>query len=468
MYHEEIKPLKFIAVISPRLSKYTMNKISLTTLGIGTLLASSHCTAPDKEMARPNIILIMSDDQGFETVGAYGGESYRTPVLDKLAETGMRFEHAHSTPVCTPTRVQIMSGKYNSRNYTGFGVMEPEIYTFGNFFQEAGYFTFIGGKWQLGGDLDSPFEFGFDEYALWQLTRRGRGYNPIANRYPNPGLAINGEKTDFFNGEYGPDIINEHVRDFIDRHQEKPFFVYYPMILPHFPFEPTPDSPDWDPTSRHGDAEEQPGLGDEKYFVDMVEYTDKLVGQVIDKLEELGLRENTLVIFTSDNGTARGISSVVNGEEFVGGKLSSTDAGTHVPLIANWPGVVPEGTVNNDLICFTYFFPTLAEIAGIEIPPELKLDGQSFAPLLKGERANLPDWIYMWWSRNNDPGGPGGEFARTHQYKYYHDGRFYDLSEDRLEENPISLDKLDDEKKEVQTRLAQIINKYTRPGFYDN
>ncbi|MFP4366380.1 MAG: sulfatase-like hydrolase/transferase [Bacteroidales bacterium] len=413
------------------------------------------------------MILIMSDDQGFETVGAYGGESYQTPVLDKLAETGIRFDQGHSNPVCTPTRVKIMSGKYNSRNYVGFGVMDPKVYTFGNLFRDAGYATFIGGKWQLGGDLESPNEFGFDEYALWQVTRRGRGDNPIANRYPNPGLAINGEKVDFYDGEYGPDIVNEHVRDFIDRHQDEPFFVYYPMILPHWPFEPTPDSPDWDPAARREDSEEQPGRGDEKYFGDMVEYTDKLVGKVIGKLEELGLRENTLVIFTGDNGTERGVTSIINGEEFVGGKLTSKEAGTHVPLIANWPGVVPEGIVNDDLICFTYFFPTLAEVAGIEISEDLELDGKSFAPLLFGEQANLPDWLYMWWYRNNDPDGPGDEFARTHRYKYYRDGRFHDLYEDPMEENPIPVDGLDDKQKEVLNRLAGIITEYTRPGFYN-
>ncbi|MCC5906814.1 MAG: sulfatase-like hydrolase/transferase [Balneolaceae bacterium] len=410
----------------------------------------------------------MTDDQGFETIGAYGGETYQTPVVDKLAKTGIRFDEAHATPVCTPTRVKIMSGKYNSRNYIGFGEMDPEIYTFGNLLQDNGYATFIGGKWQLGGDLESPHEFGFDEYALWQLTRRGRGDNPIANRYPNPGLAINGEKADFFDGEYGPDIINDHVLDFIERHQEEPFLVYYPMILPHWPFEPTPDSPTWDPTARQGDDEEQPGRGDEAYFVDMVEYTDKLVGRTIDKLEELGLRENTLIIFTSDNGTDRGIVSMVNGEEFVGAKLSLIKGGTHVPLIANWPGVIPEGMVNDDLIGFTEFFPTLADIAGIEIPDELQLDGQNIAPVLYGEDAELRDWLYMWMFRNNDPEGPGGEFARTHQYKYYADGRFYDLSQDPLEEHPpIALEELTEEQEEVLNRLKKIIEENTRDGFYD-
>lgn len=438
---------------------------------IGMLLAlMTGCASEPSETAgaadpvdRPNVVLIMTDDQGFETIGAYGGESYQTPVLDNLAATGIRFDQAHATPVCTPTRVQIMSGRYNSRNYTEFGEMDPDIYTFGNLFQDAGYATFIGGKWQLAGGLEAPYHFGFDEYALWQVTRR-------PNRYPNPGLEINGEEIDFKNGEYGPDIINSHVIDFIDRHQDEPFFVYYPMNLTHWPFEPTPDSPDYDPTARREHDAEQALEGDRdpKYFGDMVAYADKLVGKVIDKLEQAGLRENTLVIFTSDNGTARGVSSMLNGREFVGGKLTSTEAGTHVAMIANWPGVVPEGVVNEDLICFTYVFPTLAEVAGIEPPEELELDGQSFAPVLYGEEADLRDWLYMWWYRNNDPDGPGDEFARTHRYKYYQDGRFYDLHEDPLEERaPIDEDELTDEQREVRDELQQIIARYTREGFYD-
>lgn len=408
---------------------------------------------------QPNIVLIMSDDQGYETVGAYGGKTYRTPQLDKLAKTGMRFDQAHATPVCTPTRVKIMSGKYNSRNYIGFGQMHRDVYTFGQLFQQAGYATYIAGKWQLGHGREGPYHFGFDEYCLWQVDRR-------PPRYPNPGLEINGRRVDFKNGEYGPDVVTDHINDFIERHRDQPFFVYYPMILPHWPFEPTPDSPTWDPARRLDEEEERSRrYHHPRYFVDMVEYTDKMVGKVVAKLDELGLRENTLVIFTSDNGTDRGLVSEINGRKVVGGKLHSTDAGTHVPLIANWPGVVPAGSVNDDLICFTYFFPTLAEVAGIEIPSDIELDGQSIAPVFFGKDVELRDWLYMWWYRNNDPDGPGDEFARTRRYKYYVDGRFYDLEGDPLEKNPLDPDQPTDEQREVRDRLREIIARYTRPGF---
>jgi arylsulfatase A len=447
-----------------------------------TFLLMSGCTNKEKNSNtnQPNVILIMSDDQGFETVGAYGGESYETPNLDNLAETGIKFTQAHATPVCTPTRVKLMSGQYGTRNFVGPFELDPAIYTFGNLFRDNNYKTFIGGKWQLSGIKENtnygdkyleeifkkPIEAGFDEYALWQLTR---SVGERANRYANPVLCIN-DKVSKYDGEYGPDIINRHVLNFIQGHKDEPFFVYYPMILTHWPFEPTPDSPDWNPNFRKDDNFEEPfggsSKGNQVYYKGMVEYADKLVGRIVEKLEDLGLRENTLIIFTSDNGTDQGLKSILNGKDFFGGKFTNTDAGTHVPLIANWPGVIPEGSVNEDLICFTYFFPTLAEIANLKIPSNLKLDGQSFAPVLYGREADLRDWLYMWWYRDLNQ---GGEFARTKRYKLYHDGSFFDLKKDPLEKKlSLDINELTNEQIEVKEKLSKIIETYTQKGFERN
>src|SRR5262245_54374752 len=152
---------------------------------------------PAPGATRPNVILIMGDDLGYETIGANGGTSYQTPHLDRLATTGVRFEHCYVQPLCTPTRVQLMTGAYNVRNYTTFGEMTPNLVTFGNLFHDAGYVTGMMGKWQLGRVVDLPKKFGFDEYCLWQHTRR-------PPRYANPGLEYNGVERDFTNGEYGP------------------------------------------------------------------------------------------------------------------------------------------------------------------------------------------------------------------------------------------------------------------------
>src|SRR5215510_3516689 len=192
------------------------------------------------EAARPNVILILADDLGYETIGANGGTSYKTPNLDKLAAGGVRFTHCYVQPLCTPTRMQLMTGKYNVRNYTTFGEMDPREVTFGNLFKAAGYATCMTGKWQLGRELDKPKKYGFDEYCLWQHLRRPA-------RYPNPGLEINEVEKDFKNGEYGPDIVNDYAIDFVTRHKDKPFFLYYPMMLTHAPYMATPDSKNWNP-----------------------------------------------------------------------------------------------------------------------------------------------------------------------------------------------------------------------------
>ena len=213
---------------------------------------------------QPNIILIMADDLGYECVGANGDADYSTPHSDRLAATGMHFEHCYSQPLCTPSRVKIMTGISNVRNYITFGVLDPKATTFGNVMKSAGYTTAIAGKWQLGTDPAQLGKFGFDEYCLWQLEKKGSRYNNLGS------LQLHTRQP--LSGGYGPDKLNGFVLDFVERHQDGPFFLYYPMLLPHAPFEPTPDS-----KTRDGTEHEN--------FADMVAYMDKMVGKVVAKLE---------------------------------------------------------------------------------------------------------------------------------------------------------------------------------------
>ncbi len=318
--------------------------------------------------AKPNIILILADDLGYETIRANGGTSYRTPQLDKLAATGVRFTHCFVQPLCTPTRVQLMTGLYNVRNYVRFGKMNPQAVTFGNLLKQAGYATCIAGKWQLGQDLGLPKKFGFDEYCLWQHTRR-------PPRYANPGLEINGVQKNYTDGEYGPDLVNDYALDFITRKKDGPFFLYYPMMLTHAPYQPTPDSEDWDPKAQG----EQVNI-DAKHFADMVAYMDKLIGKLVARLDSLGIRDNTLLLFVGDNGTGRGTRSMMGDRIVIGGKGTTTDAGMHVPLIASWPGKIIAGEVCPDLVDSTDFVPTLLGAAGVTSPSGVKFDGRSFLP----------------------------------------------------------------------------------------
>lgn len=388
--------------------------------------------------SRPNVILIMTDDMGYECLGSYGSASYATPHLDRLAANGVRFEHCYSQPLCTPSRVQIMTGKYNFRNYTDFGYLDPAEKTFGHLFKEAGYSTCIAGKWQLNGfygdkkpgwdDLNRPYVFGFDEYCLWQVSKE----KSEGERYANPLVVQNGKELPRNEDQYGPDVFSDYIINFIDRKKKEPFFVYYPMNLVHDPFVPTPNNHDWDnPALRYRQ--------DAAYFKDMVAYSDKLVGKILDKLEQEGLAENTLVIFTGDNGTGVNIySRMKDGRVIKGDKGNMTDGGTRVPLIAYWKGKSLKGKVNQDLIDFTDFLPTLAEAAGIPIPQDQVVDGQSFLPQVLGTPGKGKEYIYMYYKPNWGK-FRNGVFVRDQKYKLYDDGRFYDVEQDVLEQNPIDI-----------------------------
>jgi arylsulfatase A len=380
---------------------------------------------------QPNIILIMADDIGYECLGCYGSKSYKTPVLDELAGTGMRFEHCYSQPLCTPSRVKIMTGRSNARNYVKFGVLDFEEKTSAHVLKSVGYDTYIVGKWQLmGRGAAGPYDAGFDEYCLWHMED---AYSPKGSRYRDPKVILNGQLLENLEGKYGPDVFCNHILELIDRHkskQSRPFFIYFPMALTHGPFEPTPDSRGWGQN-----------LKDKKYYGDMVAYMDKIVGRIVRKLDELGLRENTLLLFTGDNGTPRGITSEMKDGSFIdGGKGLTTDAGTHVALIANWKGTMPAGKVCTDLVDFSDMLPTLAEAGGGSLPESVAIDGRSFLPQLRGKRGNPRDWIFCWYRR--DPGTTLYRFARDKRWKLYGDGDYdragnlYDVAADTLEENP--------------------------------
>lgn len=399
--------------------------------------------------SRPNIILIMSDDMGYECLSSNGSTSYSTPVLDRVAEQGVRFTNSYSQPLCTPSRVKIMTGKYNFRNYIDFGYLDPKEKTFGNLLQEAGYKTLVAGKWQLNGkvgkelgydDKNRPHHFGFDEYCLWQLTDRG-------NRYANPIIEQNGERLETTIDDYGPDIVSDYIVDFIDRNHESPFFVYYPMILVHSPFNPTPDSPEWrDPDRRLENGKE--------YFKDMVEYSDKIVGKIIDQLESKGIADNTILIFTGDNGTAPSITSYTMNGAYKGGKGSLRDNGNHVPLVAQWPAGKQQNIVTNSPVEFSDFLPTFAQAAGLSIPTDT--DGESFLNILNGKKHQPRSNVFVhYYPRTTQVGKKNGCFTRTVEYKLYSDGRFFEMSTDKWEERPLDVNELSKKQEKEYLKLTE-------------
>ena len=275
--------------------------------------------------ANPNIIVILADDLSATSLPCYGGESVKTLVLDQLAATGIRYTHCYSPQLCMPSRCELLTGKYSHRNFVGRGNVAIGETTIASELKKAGYATCQVEKWHLninGGAM--PMQVGFDEYY----------HTKLAHNYFDPVVDINGsEKT--FKGEYGPKVCQKLAFDFIDRNRERPFFLYYAMHLPHAPYHVPPGF----------DLGDEPSFS-EKYLA-MIAYQDALIGELVDHLESLELRERTLLIFTGDNGTPHGIFYLTNGQKREGGKGSMLDGGTHVPLIINWPGTIPTGIVTD-------------------------------------------------------------------------------------------------------------------------
>lgn len=424
-----------------------------------TLFACNQINKPHNlNNQKPNIILIMADDLGFETLGVYGGSSYKTPNLDQLANDGMRFDHCYSTPLCTPSRVQIMTGKYNFRNYIGFGLLDSNAKTFGHYLKEEGYSTFIGGKWQLlgnehqqklaGGKVGTtPEKAGFDDFCLWQIDQRG-------SRYKDPLLSTNTGVIKF-EDKFGPDIFVDYIEDFMDENKEGPMFIYYPMVLTHDPFVPTPENPDFD------EFDATAKVNDTLYFGEMVQYMDKLVGRIMQKVKTLGIEDNTLLLFVGDNGTDRDVTSLWNGTSIKGNKGYATDAGTHVPLIAHWKGKIKKGSINDNLIDFTDFLPTFMELATAKELDHTQTDGVSFYPQLIGKSQVTRDWIFCHYEPNWGNFNPR-RYVQNKRWKLYDNGELYDLENDILEQNPLD-SYIQNE--EVQTTLKQfqeVLSRYQK------
>lgn len=371
---------------------------------------------------RPNVLLIMADDLGLECLGCYGGTSYRTPHLDALAAGGLRFTNCFSTPKCSPSRVTLLTGRYTFRTTNEWGFIPPGERTFGHCLQEAGYDTALAGKWQLGRIVDDPGmipRFGFADYCAW-----GWHEGP---RYWRPCIWEDGQLRGDVKERYGPEVFTEFLAEFMTRRRDKPFLAYYPMVLTHFPKGDEPKGP----------------TGGWETFEEMVEEMDRRVGRLIEALEEAGLRESTLVLFTADNGSPTGVQSKRGGQVIRGGKAKLTDNGTRVPLLANMPGRVPVG-VHDDLIDFTDFLPTLVEVGEADLP-DVELDGRSFATRLWGGPGRPRSWVYTEWE--------GKRWVRDKNWKLYGDGRLFRMTEFSEEGSPVGPGEAD----AARVRLGEVM-----------
>jgi arylsulfatase A-like enzyme len=337
--------------------------LKMVGLSTATLAVPRSLSVAKARNTKPNIIFIMVDDLGKDMISCYGSEKTQTPNIDALAAKGARFTNAYSMPQCVPTRVTVLTGQYPFRHgwvnhydvpRWGKGCHFDPNYNpcIARVIKSAGYSTCIAGKWQISDFRIQPDilnEVGFDEYCVWTGYEKG---NPSsAKRYWDAYLHTDeGSKT--YKDQFGPDICNQFIIDFIGKHKAEPMMVYYPMILTHGPLTSTP---------HHRDVSSKKV---------MVEYMDYLVGRLVEALDKSGIREKTILIWSTDNGPAKG---------------KTIEKGVCEPFVVNCPGLVPQGIVTDALVDFTDILPTFAEIAAAKLPKGHIIDGKSFAPLILGK-----------------------------------------------------------------------------------
>jgi arylsulfatase A-like enzyme len=393
------------------------------------VLALLTACEPEAPPRPPNIIYMLADDLGYGELGSYGQTKIHTPNLDALAAEGMRFtQHYAGSPVCAPSRGTLMTGLHTGHgqirdNFEVGGYPDPDelgqmpldsgTYTVATMLRDAGYVTGAIGKWGLGGreTLGQPHYQGFDYFFgyldqqlahnFWptHLWRNGERVS-LDNPYFHPHQRFAGDDPKdpeqyrrYQGNEYSLDVMADDAIDFLEGHAGEPFFLYLPFTVPHLALQ----VPDSSLVEYEGVFDEEPYLGDRGYlphwrpfsaYAGMITRMDAHIGRILARLDELGLAENTIVIFTSDNGTT--YTGGVDAEYFesTGGlrglKGSVYEGGVRVPFIARWPGRIEAGTVSDHVSAFWDMMPTFADAAGVAAPPEI--DGVSFLPVLLGER----------------------------------------------------------------------------------
>jgi arylsulfatase len=441
---------------------------------------------------KPNIVFILADDLGYGELGCYGQEKIRTPNLDRLAQQGMRFtQHYTGAPVCAPARCVLMTGQHlghaeirgnrdsgNGRIFPGQWPITSDIVTIAEVLKDAGYTNGAFGKWGLGpsNTTGSPMKQGFDRYYGYNCQRNAHSFFPPfldsnekeerINKYPIPGSDKKPEgeviADDYRAENYAPDKILKQAVNFLDENKDKPFFLYLPFVEPHVSMQPPQEWLDrypeeWD--EEHGAYRGQNGYlphpRPRAAYASIISDLDEHVGTILKRLERHGLTENTIVIFTSDNGPTHGgkdpnfhiggaACKFFNSNDGMKGyKGSCYEGGIRVPCIVRWPGKVAEGSKTTVPSYFPDWFPTLANIAEAQLPQSQQLDGIDLSSVITGgeapERAEP-----MIWDFNGYRGitavrvGDWKILRRNVKTKKPLDWELYNLSDDRNETTDLA------------------------------
>ncbi len=404
-------------------------------------IAQAQDAARDRQ---PNIVFILLDNVGKDWIRCYGSQENETPNIDRLCYTGMKFRNFYVTPVCSTTRTMLLTGRFPFRTgwHThhdsaiyggGFLDWNREI-TFARVLRDAGYRTCISGKWQIN-DLFDPAQsdalarHGFQEHCIWPEAKPGLPAHK--KRYWDAFIQIDGQPIDT-QGKFGPDVFTDFSIDFMRRNRDRPFLLYQSAMLTHIPVTTTPLSPDENASPR-------------EKFAGMVRYADHLIGRMIQTLDELALREETLVFIATDNGTDTGsdqgmtqsLGGMRNGRISEEGIYSLTERGINMPLIVNCPKWIPSGCESDALLSAADVMPTLADLAGADLPADVAIDGQSFAAVLRenSDQSWQRNWTFTQYA--------DARIVRDRRHKLYSSGEFYDLAVDPLEQTPLRNTDLD-------------------------
>jgi arylsulfatase len=451
-----------------------------------------------QEPNRPNIIYILADDLGYNELGCYGQEKIETSNIDKLAETGMRFtQHYSGSPVCAPARCNLLTGLHpghafvrgnhewgsrgkvwdyramiNDSTLEGQYPMPDTTITIAKLLKQAGYATGMIGKWGLGAPHTNsiPNKMGFDYFCGYNCQRIAHTYYPVFLYENEHRLYLNNDTVQphlrlekgadsldensysrFTLNEYAPDIMHTKALDFISDNKDNPFFLYYATPIPHLPLQ-APKK--WVDYYRNKFGDEDPLVRTWYYpnrypratYAAMISYLDQQVGELITKLKDLGIYDNTLIIFTSDNGPTyidadtKWFESAKPFQTKTGRTKGHVyEGGIRVPMIASWPGIIKPGSETNHISAFWDVMPSLCDIAETDYPGYS--DGISFLPVLKGEEQKQHDFLYWEFA------GYGGQQAvRMGKWKAIRNNirkgnlkiELYNLNEDMKEENDVS------------------------------
>lgn len=394
--------------------------------GLGWFLPACSQT----QTRRPNVVLVISDDQGYGDLGRHGNPIIQTPALDRLYEQSIRLTQFHVDPTCSPTRAALMTGRYSARTgvwhtIMGRSLLRRDEVTVANVFAVAGYKTGIFGKWHLGDNYPfRPQDRGFQDSLVHGGGGIGNTPDHWGNDYFDDTYLQNGRLKPF--DGYCTDVFFDAALQFIEDNKDRPFFAYIPTNVPHSPY-----NVDDSYSKLYRDREVAGTLAD---FYGMITNLDENVGKLMHRLEELGLEENTILIFMTDNGTARGdFAAGMRGQ-----KGSEYDGGHRVPFFLRWPGGLRGGRDIGRLTAHIDVLPTLIELCDLEEPADPQVDGRSWGALLRGEEGWPERVLFVQSHRIEHPTPWRKSAVMTDRYRLVNGSELYDIVEDPAQEHDLA------------------------------